>query len=200
MVTSPSTSEGRVVLGSEPPLVTVREVAGVVARDRFEVDADPPVPAGQVEASAQIACASVRRPRSRPVPAEGLCTVPQEKTNSTSTGILCRPLGRGVAGRSPPGSGPIIGRVSTTLPAGTVHELPADLRRGSSRCNVTALEAWHDITPLARNEFICWVEDAKQAPTRERRIRRTREELEEGTKFFAKMMDNGILMIPIKIE
>ena len=34
--------------------------------------------------------------------------------------------------------------------------------------------------PLARNEFICWVEDAKQEKTRERRIRRTQEELEEG--------------------
>jgi hypothetical protein len=33
---------------------------------------------------------------------------------------------------------------------------------------------------LARNEFICWVEDAKQKATRERRIRRTREELDEG--------------------
>ena len=46
--------------------------------------------------------------------------------------------------------------------------------------NPTALHAWSDITPLARNEFICWVEDAKQATTRDRRIRRTREELEEG--------------------
>jgi hypothetical protein len=27
--------------------------------------------------------------------------------------------------------------------------------------------------PLARNEFICWVEDAKQEIIRERRIRRT---------------------------
>ena len=46
--------------------------------------------------------------------------------------------------------------------------------------NTTALDAWRDITPLARNEFICWVEDAKQETTRERRIRRTWEELEEG--------------------
>ncbi|MBA2347789.1 MAG: YdeI/OmpD-associated family protein [Solirubrobacterales bacterium] len=65
------------------------------------------------------------------------------------------------------------------LPGGVVHELPDDLREGLS-VSVTALEAWHDITPLARNEFICWVEDAKQQKTRERRIRRTREELEEG--------------------
>ena len=34
--------------------------------------------------------------------------------------------------------------------------------------NDTALELWNDITPLARNEFICWVEDAKQQETRER--------------------------------
>jgi hypothetical protein len=27
--------------------------------------------------------------------------------------------------------------------------------------NPAALDAWKDITPLARNECICWVEDAK---------------------------------------
>ena len=65
------------------------------------------------------------------------------------------------------------------VPGGVVHELPADLRRALI-ANRTALDAWQDITPLARNEFICWVEDAKQEMTRERRIRRTQEELEEG--------------------
>jgi hypothetical protein len=58
-----------------------------------------------------------------------------------------------------------------TLPGGVVHILPADLRKALS-VNATALDAWKDITPLARN--------AKQQKTRERRIRRTREELEEG--------------------
>jgi uncharacterized protein YdeI (YjbR/CyaY-like superfamily) len=65
------------------------------------------------------------------------------------------------------------------LPGGVVHELPADLGKGLGGSD-EALAAWLDITPLARNEFICWVEDAKQEATRERRIRRTREELEEG--------------------
>ena len=65
------------------------------------------------------------------------------------------------------------------ISGGVVHELPADLR-AALLTNTTALAAWQDITPLARNEFICWVEDAKQAKTRERRIRRTQEELEEG--------------------
>jgi uncharacterized protein YdeI (YjbR/CyaY-like superfamily) len=68
---------------------------------------------------------------------------------------------------------------ATQLPGGVVHDLPDDLRVALAG-RAVALEAWHDITPLARNEFICWVEDAKQAATRERRIRRTCEELEEG--------------------
>ena len=68
---------------------------------------------------------------------------------------------------------------SQRVPGGVVHKLPADLRKALIG-NATALAAWKDITPLARNEFICWVEDAKQEKTRERRIRRTQEELEEG--------------------
>jgi uncharacterized protein YdeI (YjbR/CyaY-like superfamily) len=68
---------------------------------------------------------------------------------------------------------------SARVSGGVVHELPPDLRKALV-ANAHALEAWNDITPLARNEFICWVENAKQATTRERRIRRTQEELEEG--------------------
>jgi hypothetical protein len=68
---------------------------------------------------------------------------------------------------------------SPPVPAGVVHDLPADLRRALIESTL-ALAAWRDITPLARNEFICWVEDAKQQVTRDRRIRRTKEELEEG--------------------
>jgi uncharacterized protein YdeI (YjbR/CyaY-like superfamily) len=68
---------------------------------------------------------------------------------------------------------------SQDLPAGVVHTLPPDLEE-ALLASETALAAWKDITPLARNEFICWVEDAKKQVTRERRIRRTREELEEG--------------------
>jgi uncharacterized protein YdeI (YjbR/CyaY-like superfamily) len=68
---------------------------------------------------------------------------------------------------------------SRRVPGGVVHKLPADLREALT-ANTPALDAWKDITPLARNEFSCWVEDAKQKMTRERRIRRTQEELEEG--------------------
>ncbi len=68
---------------------------------------------------------------------------------------------------------------SQRVPGGVVHKLPADLRHALI-ANTAALGAWTDITPLARNEFICWVEDAKQSKTRDRRIRRTQEELEQG--------------------
>ena len=68
---------------------------------------------------------------------------------------------------------------SRQVPAGAVHKLPEDLRKALI-ASATALAAWEDITPLARNEFICWVEDAKQEKTRQRRIRRTQEELEDG--------------------
>jgi len=60
-----------------------------------------------------------------------------------------------------------------------VHKIPTDLRTTLS-ANAAALAAWNDITPLARNEFICWVLDAKQDSTRRRRIRRTQQELQDG--------------------
>jgi len=65
------------------------------------------------------------------------------------------------------------------LPGGVVHDLPDDLAR-ALLASATAQAAWEDITPLARNEFICWVQDAKKQQTRERRIRRTVEELNDG--------------------
>ncbi len=78
------------------------------------------------------------------------------------------------------GSARYRGRVSSQrVPGGVVHHLPADLRKALI-ANTEALDAWNDITPLARNEFICWVEDAKQEKTRDRRIRRTQEELSDG--------------------
>ncbi|MFX0537651.1 YdeI/OmpD-associated family protein [Ornithinimicrobium sp. Y1847] len=66
-----------------------------------------------------------------------------------------------------------------SVSGGVVHDLPPDLGE-ALRDDDSALAAWEDITPLARNEFICWVEDAQQEKTRERRIRRTREELNDG--------------------
>ncbi len=62
---------------------------------------------------------------------------------------------------------------------GTVHTAGDDLQ-SAVRADPVVLARWQALTPLGRNEFICWVEDAKQAPTRQRRIERTCEDLAEG--------------------
>ena len=43
-----------------------------------------------------------------------------------------------------------------------------------------ALAAWRDITPLARNEWICWVTSPKKPETRARHIQRAKEDLAAG--------------------
>ena len=64
---------------------------------------------------------------------------------------------------------------------GTVHEAGADFQ-SSLQADSEVLALWQSLTPLGRNEFICWVDDAKQPATRLRRIVRTAEELREGKK------------------
>jgi hypothetical protein len=64
---------------------------------------------------------------------------------------------------------------------GTVHVAGEDLK-SALQADPEVLALWQGLTPLGRNEFICWVDDAKQAATRQRRIMRTREELLEGKK------------------
>jgi len=71
--------------------------------------------------------------------------------------------------------------VKKTISGGLVHELPADLVDALIETRDIA-NLWENLTPIARNEFICWVEDAKQEKTRVRRIRRTVEELLAGQK------------------
>lgn len=68
---------------------------------------------------------------------------------------------------------------SNKLSQGVAHKVPQDLRSALLSQNKT-FDAWEDITPLARNEWICWVEDAKKPETRAKRIERTRNELAEG--------------------
>lgn len=67
------------------------------------------------------------------------------------------------------------------FPDGTAHRAGADLR-AAIVADPAILALWAALTPLGRNEFICWVEDAKQPATRRRRITRTCEELTEGRK------------------
>lgn len=65
------------------------------------------------------------------------------------------------------------------LSGGTVHELPADLREALA--SVPAAQTiWEGLTPLARNEWICWNTTVKQPETRKHHIERTVTELQEG--------------------
>ena len=50
------------------------------------------------------------------------------------------------------------------ISSGVVHEMPADLEKALTS-DPQALTAWEDITPLARNEWICWIESAKKVET-----------------------------------
>jgi hypothetical protein len=71
--------------------------------------------------------------------------------------------------------------MANTFLHGTVHKAGNDLQ-AALRSVPKVLVLWESLTPLGRNEFICWVEDAKQPKTRQRRIERTRDELLEGKK------------------
>ena len=66
-----------------------------------------------------------------------------------------------------------------TISPGVVHKVPADLRKALTD-DRAALAIWEDLTPLARNEWICWVTFVKKDETRKEHIRRTISELKEG--------------------
>ncbi len=66
-----------------------------------------------------------------------------------------------------------------TISGGVVHKLPEDLKK-TLLSNPDALKEWEDITPLARNEWICWVISPKQQKTRDDHVRRVAEELIQG--------------------
>lgn len=63
--------------------------------------------------------------------------------------------------------------------SGVVHTLPTDLRAALT-ASPKALEAWEDITPLARNEWICWVQSVKKDETRKEHVERVAKQLVEG--------------------
>lgn len=70
-------------------------------------------------------------------------------------------------------------KTKKTISKGTVHTLPPDLRRAlTSDSKARAL--WEDLTPLARNEWICWTIFVKKIETRQDHVRRVISELKEG--------------------
>jgi uncharacterized protein YdeI (YjbR/CyaY-like superfamily) len=66
-----------------------------------------------------------------------------------------------------------------SLSKSPVHKTPKDLQ--DALTSSPAIEAaWKDLTPLARNEWICWVISVKKEETRKDHIRRIREDLLAG--------------------
>ena len=69
--------------------------------------------------------------------------------------------------------------VTKTISGGTVHKLPKDLREALT-VDAQALTLWEGLTPLARNEWICWVTYVKKDETRKEHVERVVSELKEG--------------------
>ncbi len=66
-----------------------------------------------------------------------------------------------------------------TVTGGVVHQLPTDLEE-ALLAKKSVLEKWEGLTPLARNEWICWVISYKKPETRKDHIERVTTELLEG--------------------
>ena len=69
--------------------------------------------------------------------------------------------------------------IQKIISGGTVHTVPSDLRAALVSDGV-ALAAWEDLSPLARNEWICWVTFVKKDKTRKEHRKRLINELKEG--------------------
>lgn len=67
------------------------------------------------------------------------------------------------------------------ISAGVVHQIPPDLLK-ALMSDESALERWEDITPLARNEWICWTINVKTDATRKKHVERVISELLEGVR------------------
>jgi len=66
-----------------------------------------------------------------------------------------------------------------SLSSGTVHTIPADLHK-ALMASPKAIAKWEDITPLARNEWICWTITTKKIETRKAHVKRVVSELING--------------------
>lgn len=71
----------------------------------------------------------------------------------------------------------MIKRIAT----GVVHKVPTDLRQSLVSSEKTT-EAWNKLTPLARNEWICWTVSVKKTETREDHIKRLCADITKGKK------------------
>lgn len=65
------------------------------------------------------------------------------------------------------------------ISGGVAHNIPADLKKALS-ADPKLLTIWESLTPLARNEWICWAISVKREDTRAQHIERLCNELNEG--------------------
>lgn len=63
--------------------------------------------------------------------------------------------------------------------SGALHDTPEDLKK-MLRSNASILEKWNALTPLARNEWICWTTIVKKEQTRTKHIDRLHEDVLAG--------------------
>ena len=76
-----------------------------------------------------------------------------------------------------------MGNILKTKPSTKEKEqvLPTDFHKVLTS-HPKAKAAWNDITPVARRDFITWIEGAKQLETRKRRIKTAYDKLIRGDK------------------
>lgn len=59
------------------------------------------------------------------------------------------------------------------------HKIPKDIEKAINSIP-KAKSVWKDITPLAQNEWICWMTSGKKAETRDIRIKKGLSKLSSG--------------------
>ena len=67
------------------------------------------------------------------------------------------------------------------ISGGVVHDLPEDLQ-SALMSDAEAIAVWETLTPLARNEWICWTISVKKPETRQQHVERVHTELKEGVR------------------
>jgi uncharacterized protein YdeI (YjbR/CyaY-like superfamily) len=67
------------------------------------------------------------------------------------------------------------------IATGVIHKVPTDMRKTLTSHSELS-EKWNKLTPLARNEWICWVTIVKKPETRKEHIDRLREDILKGKK------------------
>lgn len=67
------------------------------------------------------------------------------------------------------------------IATGVAHRVPKDLQIILIN-NSNLLAKWNNLTPLARNEWICWITIVKKVETRKKHIERISEEILDGKK------------------